>query len=124
MKIDIYGLELQKVQELFLSVGLAKFRARQVYQWLYQKSVNNFSQMHNISKKDLQIIEDNFCLTIEKIKILDLQKSSDGLTQKMLLNLADNNTIETVLMRHDYGYSICISSQVGCNMNCAFVQVV
>ena len=120
MKIDIFGLTIEELQEVLVSKGLKKFRAKQIFQWLYQKSVFDFSAMHNLSKADIAILEENFTVLPREITILREQNSSDGLTSKLLLGLPDGNSVETVLMHHDYGYSVCVSSQVGCDMHCAF----
>ena len=120
MKIDIFGLTIEELHEVLVSKGLKKFRAKQIFQWLYQKSVFDFSAMHNLSKADIAILEENFTVLPREITILREQNSSDGLTSKLLLGLPDGNSVETVLMHHDYGYSVCVSSQVGCDMRCAF----
>ncbi|MDO4178871.1 MAG: 23S rRNA (adenine(2503)-C(2))-methyltransferase RlmN [Phascolarctobacterium sp.] len=120
MKQDIFGLTITDLEKAFLALGLKKFRAKQVFQWIYQKSVFDFNEMHNLSKKDIAILEENFCLLPRRITVLRQQNSADGMTSKLLLSLPDGNSIETVLMHHDYGYSVCVSSQVGCDMHCAF----
>lgn len=120
MKIDIFGLTIEELTEVLASKGLKKFRAKQVFQWLYQKSVFDFSAMHNLSKADIALLDEHFTVLPRQITILREQNSSDGLTSKLLLGLPDGNSVETVLMHHDYGYSVCVSSQVGCDMHCAF----
>lgn len=117
---EIFGLTIDKLQELFIAKGFKKFRAKQVYQWLYQKSVFDFQAMHNLSKADIALLEQSFSILPRQIEILREQNSSDGMTSKLLLGLPDGNSVETVLMHHDYGYSVCVSSQVGCDMHCAF----
>ena len=117
---DIFGLTIEELQDLFVAAGMKKFRAKQVYQWLYQKSVFDFAAMHNLSKADIATLEQSFCVLPRKIEILREQNSGDGMTGKLLLGLPDGNSVETVLMHHDYGYSVCVSSQVGCDMHCAF----
>lgn len=117
---EIFGLTIDKLQELFIAKGFKKFRAKQVYQWLYQKSVFDFQAMHNLSKADIALLEQSFSVLPRQIEILREQNSSDGMTSKLLLSLPDGNSVETVLMHHDYGYSVCVSSQVGCDMHCAF----
>ena len=117
---DIFGLTIEELQDLFVAAGMKKFRAKQVYQWLYQKSVFDFAAMHNLSKADIATLEQSFCVLPRKIEILREQNSADGMTSKLLLGLPDGNSVETVLMHHDYGYSVCVSSQVGCDMHCAF----
>lgn len=117
---DIFGLTIEELQDLFVAAGMKKFRAKQVYQWLYQKSVFDFAAMHNLSKADIATLEQSFCVLLRRIEILREQNSGDGMTSKLLLGLPDGNSVETVLMHHDYGYSVCVSSQVGCDMHCAF----
>ena len=117
---DIFGLTIEELQDLFVAAGMKKFRAKQVYQWLYQKSVFDFAAMHNLSKAGIATLEQSFCVLPRRIEILREQNSGDGMTSKLLLGLPDGNSVETVLMHHDYGYSVCVSSQVGCDMHCAF----
>lgn len=115
---NIFGIKLNDLEEYFLSINEKKFKARQVYEWIYGKKVYDFKLMTNI-KKDLQDkLSEDFSfemITIEK-------KQTSDLTNKYLFKLLDGNFIEAVLMRHDYGNSICVSSQVGCNMGCLFCQ--
>ncbi len=120
MKKEIFGLTPEALQKEFAAIGLKKFRAAQVYQWLYKKAVFDFDKMHNLSKADIAVLKEKFSVLPAKIKILTRWKSSDGLTEKLLLELEDGNSVETVLMNHDYGYSVCVSSQVGCAMGCMF----
>lgn len=120
MKKELFGLPLIELQELVVAAGLKKFRAAQIYQWLYQKSVTDFDEMRNLSKMDIDILKANFSLLPQQIKLVREQVSQDGLTRKVLLEFPDGNSVETVLMRHDYGYSVCVSSQIGCDMGCAF----
>ena len=119
-KKDIFGLSLEVLQDLLATHGFKKFRAKQVFEWIYKKSVFEFSKMKNISKDDIQLLNDNFKILPSQINILKEQVSADKLTRKVLIELPDGNSIETVCMSHDYGYSVCVSSQVGCNMGCAF----
>ena len=120
MKKEIFGLTPEDLQQEFVAAGLKKFRASQVYQWLYKKCVFKFEEMHNLSKADIAVLNEKFTVMPANINILTRWKSSDGLTEKLLLELQDGNSVETVLMHHDYGYSVCVSSQVGCAMACAF----
>lgn len=115
---NIYNYKLTDLENYFESIGEKKFKARQIYDWLYIKKVNDFKLMTNI-KKDLQ---DNLSKEFSNdfIKIKTVQKSD--LTNKYLFELIDGNYIEAVLMRHDYGNSVCVSSQVGCNMGCKFCE--
>jgi len=117
---EIFGLELAELEKVFVELGLKKFRAKQVYQWLYEKSVFDFSEMHNLSKADIELLKQNCSVLPQEIKILREQNSNDGITSKLLLGMPGGDSVETVLMHHDYGYSVCVSSQVGCDMHCAF----
>jgi len=115
---NIYNYKLSDLEDYFLSIGEKKFKARQIYDWLYIKRVKSFKEMTNI-KKDLQEkLSQEFNLEFIKIKT----KQTSELTNKYLFELIDGNYIEAVLMRHDYGNSVCVSSQVGCNMGCKFCE--
>ena len=114
---SIYNYTLEELGAYFESIGDKKYRATQVFEWLYRNRVSDFDQMTNLSKKGLSVLKEEF--TIDRLKIVRLQKSSDG-TRKYLFELSDGKMVESVLMRHNYGNSICISTQVGCNMGCAF----
>lgn len=118
--IDIFGLLPEELEELLVAKGMKKFRAKQVFQWLYGKSVFSFEEMHNLSKADIALLQENFTILPKQLKVLRSLDSTDGMTSKLLLELPDGNSVETVLMHHDYGYSVCVSSQVGCDMHCAF----
>lgn len=115
---NIYNYKLSDLENYFESIGEKKFKARQIYDWLYVKKINDFKLMTNI-KKDLQDKLSNE-FSNDFIKIKEVQKSD--LTNKYLFELIDGNYIEAVLMRHDYGNSVCVSSQVGCNMGCKFCE--
>ncbi|XOQ52919.1 MAG: putative dual-specificity RNA methyltransferase RlmN [Succiniclasticum sp.] len=120
MKQEIFGLPLEKLQTLLAELGMKRFRAAQVYDWLYRKSVFDFAAMTNLGKAEREQLAASFTVLPREIEVLRRLDSSDGLTSKLLLRLTDGNTIETVLMHHDYGYSVCVSSQAGCDMHCAF----
>ncbi len=115
--INLYSLELSKLEELMLSYNQKKYRATQLLTWLYEKNAQSFDEMSDVSKSFREILKRDFCLTLPKI--YKRQDSIDG-TIKLLLELNDGSKIETVLMRYNYGNAICVSSQVGCNMACAF----
>ncbi len=113
----IYDFTLEKMQEYFKEINQKPFRAKQLFNWLYTKKVDNFEDMTVIAK-DLRLeLADKF--VIDGMKIADKQIAKDG-TVKYLFELLDGNLIETVLMIHDYGMSLCVTSQVGCNMGCKF----
>ena len=94
-----------------------KFRAKQIFEWLYQKRVDSIDDMTNLSKDLRQVLKDNFAMTT--LTTVVKQESKDG-TIKFLFELQDGYTIETVLMRHDYGNSVCVTTQVGCRIGCTF----
>lgn len=114
---NIYDLTLDDLKKYFISIGLKPFRAIQVYEWLYRFHVRSFDLMTNIKKEVIEHLKQDF--EIKLYEVIDHQKSADG-TEKFLFRLQDGNLIESVLMRHNYGTSICVTSEVGCNMGCAF----
>ena len=115
---SIYNLTLEDLEKYFLEHSSKKFHALQLFDWLYIKRVKSFSEMSNIKKEMLEELEKDF--TMEPLKIVDVQEDVD--VSKYLFELYDGEHIEAVLMRHDYGTSICVSSQVGCNMGCRFCE--
>ncbi len=115
---NIYGYTLEMLEEYLASIGEKKFKANQLYDWLYKKRVNSFDDMTNVGKATIQKLKEHFSL--EKIEIVTKETGKD--VSKYLFNLHDNNKIEAVLMYHDYGTSLCVSSQVGCNMSCSFCE--
>ncbi|MCG7344547.1 23S rRNA (adenine(2503)-C(2))-methyltransferase RlmN [Sporosarcina sp. ACRSL] len=117
MKKSIYGLTLDQLTNWLVDNGQKKFRAAQVWDWLYKKRVNNFADMSNINKECLQLLEENF--VIQTLEQSVKQVSNDG-TIKFLFKMQDGNLIETVLMKFPYGYSVCVTTQVGCNIGCSF----
>ena len=115
---NIYGYTIEMLEGYFTSIGEKKFKASQVYDWLYKKRVTSFDEMTNIGINIREKLKNDF--SMDKIKVLTKQKGID--VSKYLFGLADNNKIEAVLMYHDYGTSLCVSSQVGCNMSCTFCE--
>ena len=116
-KQSIYGLTSEALVAWFLENGEKKFRATQVWEWLYEKRVAAFSDMTNLSKDLINKLEENF--VINPLKQMVVQEAKDG-TVKYLFELPDKNMIETVLMRQEYGLSVCVTTQVGCNIGCTF----
>jgi 23S rRNA (adenine2503-C2)-methyltransferase len=114
---SIYGLTLDDLQEWLLLHGQKKFRAPQIWDWLYVKRVQEFADMTNLSKELIASLEANFVL--EPLNQVVVQESADG-TTKYLFQLADKLMIETVLMYHEYGLSVCVTTQVGCDIGCTF----
>jgi len=111
-------MTLKKLEDYFLSINEKKYKARQVYDWLYVKRINNFDRISNIKKDVIEKLKQDFYF--DDIEIV--KRESDVDVKKYLLKLGDGKTIEAVLMEHDYGNSLCISSEVGCNMNCSFCE--
>lgn len=116
--MNIYGIKRLDLEEYFLSIGEKKFKALQVFEWLYTHKVKSFSEMTNIKKELQERLDKDFSMKMITIQ----KKQEDKLTKKYLFKLFDGNFVEAVLMQHDYGLSICVSSQVGCNMGCAFCE--
>lgn len=114
---NIYSYNLNELEEYFIEIGEKKFRAKQVFEWLYLKRATSFEMMSNLSKTLIAHLQENF--TLGSLTLLERQESSDGCV-KYLFELEDKNCIETVLMRQEYGNSVCVSSQIGCNMGCVF----
>lgn len=116
-KTSIYGLTLEQLAAWLLAHGHKRFRATQVWDWLYRKRVTDFAAMTDVNKECLQLLEEHYAIQTlnEHLK----QESADG-TIKFLFKLQDGNLIETVLMRHKYGLSVCVTTQVGCNIGCSF----
>lgn len=115
---NIYCLKRTDLEEYFQSIGEKKFKALQVFEWLYEKRVNSFKEMTNIKKELQEKLNEDFSTEMITIK----RKQEDKLTKKYLFELSDKNYIEAVLMEHDYGLSVCVSSEVGCNMGCRFCE--
>lgn len=113
----IYDLSLEELNNWVQAHGEKSFRANQLYEWIYQKRASSFELMSNLSKGFREKLEDAF--SIDPLKELVCQKSSDG-TIKFLFQLHDGHAIETVIMRHNYGNSICVTTQVGCRIGCTF----
>lgn len=114
---NIKDYNLDKLKQEMLEIGEKQFRAEQIFKWIFNDNVTNFNDMTNISLELRQKLKDNYTLGI--FKIIRKQESKDG-TKKYLFDILDNNAIETVLMKYKHGYSLCVSSQVGCRMGCKF----
>lgn len=111
-------MTLPELTEDLVSAGLPKFRAKQVYDWLHKKYVAEFDEMTNLSKDLRETLAKDY--VIYDAKVLQKRVSAVDGTVKYLYELNDGNTVETVLMKYKYGYSICVSSQIGCDMGCTF----
>ncbi len=115
---NIYDLPRDELIAWLDGEGVKPFKAIQIYEWLYDKRVKSFDEMTNLKKEFIEVLENNF--NIEELVIRKKQESETAL--KYLFELGDGNLIEAVVMKHDYGTSVCVSSQIGCNMGCAFCE--
>lgn len=116
-KKDIRSLTKEQLQEFFVSKGEKSFRGSQVYEWLWGKSVHSFEQMTNLSKEIREMLEENF--VINYIQLHQVQKSEDG-TIKNAVRLHDDLVVESVLIPTETRTTACVSSQVGCSLDCNF----
>ncbi|WP_185762576.1 23S rRNA (adenine(2503)-C(2))-methyltransferase RlmN [Bacillus methanolicus] len=116
-KPSIYSLQLHELKEWLQTHNEKAFRAEQIFDWLYKKRVSDFAEMSNLSKTLREKLKEHFTLTT--LKTIIKQTSLDG-TIKFLFELSDGFSIETVLMRHNYGNSVCVTTQVGCRIGCTF----
>lgn len=116
-KLDIASLLPAELQLLAQEMGQPPFRAKQLFSWLHQKMAVSFDGMTNLPAAFRAALAERCYIT--QLGVRRCQSASDG-TAKYLFELSDGNTVESVLMRHDYGNSLCISSQVGCLMGCRF----
>ena len=114
---SIYNLSLADLKEYFINKGEKPYRSIQIFEWLYRFKVRSFDEMTNQKKSIIELLKLDFNLDL--LELVERQISSDK-TEKFLFRLEDGSLIETVLMNHVYGNSLCVTTQVGCNMNCAF----
>lgn len=115
---NIYDLTIEDLEDYFLSLGEKKFKAVQLFTWLYEKKIESFDEITDIKKTIIEILKRDF--VIGNINLIKTERDVE--VNKYLFELYDNSLIESVLMRHDYGTSICVSSQVGCNIGCRFCE--
>ena len=116
-KMSIYSIRLDQLEEYIVSIGEKKFRAKQIFDWLYKKRITDFSGMKNVPKSLQEKLAEEFEITT--LKTIIKQESADG-TMKFLFELQDKYTIESVLMKNKYGNSLCVTTQVGCRIGCTF----
>ena len=114
---SIYNYTLDMLKDYMISLGEKPFRSTQIIEWLYRKRIKSFDEMTNIKKSFIETLKNDF--NLDRLDLVTKQESSDG-TIKFLFRLKDGNLIETVLMNNDYGYSACVTTEVGCNMGCCF----
>lgn len=116
-KVSIYNLSRKTLENFLVENGEKKFRATQIFEAIYRNGYTNFDDITTLSKEGKSFFNNNF--EFNTLKVKEVKVSSDE-TTKFLFELKDGNLIETVLMPHDYGYSVCVTTQVGCNMGCKF----
>lgn len=115
---NIYDMTRDELVAWLETRNVKSFKAIQIYEWLYVHRVKSFDEMTNLKKEFIEELKENF--TIEELNIKKREESETAL--KYLFELKDGNFIEAVVMKHDYGVSVCVSSQIGCNMGCAFCE--
>lgn len=118
MKNNVYNLTLKDWEDYFINKGDKKFKGQQIFDWLYRKRVTSFDDMTNIKKEVLDYLKAEF--ETKTISITKIERDID--VNKYLFKLKDDEKVEAVLMNHIYGNSLCISTQVGCNMGCKFCE--
>ncbi|MBR3478575.1 MAG: 23S rRNA (adenine(2503)-C(2))-methyltransferase RlmN [Bacteroidaceae bacterium] len=119
VKTRILGMTTAELQERILELGMPKFTAKQISQWVYQKGATTFDEMTNISKKHRELLDAHF--VVGRMPATDKQTSKDG-TVKYLFPTEDGQSVETVYIPENDRATLCVSSQVGCKMNCLFCQ--
>lgn len=115
---NLLSMTMENLEEYFLNMGEKKFKASQVFEWLYIHKEYNIDNFSNIKKEIRDRLKEDFNTDFIKIK----KKEEGTEVKKYLFELLDGNFIEAVLMEHDYGKSVCVSSEVGCNMGCKFCE--
>ena len=114
---SLYDLNYEQMQNMALEHGWKAFRGHQIFQWLYRSRVSEIDEMSNLSKETREVLKEEF--EMNPLTLIRKQVSHDG-TTKFLFQTKDGSLLESVMMIFDYGRSVCVSSQVGCNMGCAF----
>ncbi len=115
---NLLGYTKEMLEDYFINMGEKKFKATQVFEWIYGKRKYNINEFSNIKKDVIERMKKDFCLDFIKLEMVLEEEQA----KKFLFRLWDGEKIEAVLMMHDYGNSVCVSSQVGCNMGCKFCE--
>ena len=118
LMININEMTEEELEEYILSIGEKKFHAKQIFKWIHREQVTSFENMTDISKNLREKLQKE--TEILSLEIIDEQISKKDDTHKFLIKLPDDNAIESVLMRYNYGNTLCVSTQVGCKMGCKF----
>ncbi len=117
-RLTVLGLEREELAAWLAGLGAPSYRAGQIMRWVYRKGARTFAEMTDLPEDLREAL--SRAAVIGRPEVAAVQRETDGSTAKLLLRLADGETVETVLLRHDYGVSVCVSSQVGCAMGCRF----
>lgn len=118
MQPSLYGYKQDELTSFLAVRGEPKYRAKQLFEWIYKRRITDFDALTNVSKSLRDALQEAF--TLVSLQEVTRQVSSLDGTTKFLFALHDGATIETVIMPHDYGNSVCVSTQVGCKMGCKF----
>lgn len=118
MKKDIKSLSYVELNSEIITLGLPRFRSKQIFEWLHKYGVSSFDEMTNISKDLRKKLADIYFISDCEIEQKYVSKIDE--TVKYLFKLYDGEYVESVIMKYKYGYTICVSSQVGCKMGCTF----
>ena len=117
MKTNLLGMSLDAMEKFFVSLGEKPYRARQVFQWIHQKGISNYDEMSNLSKDLKSILEEK--TEIKPPEIVYEKDSKDG-TRKWVLSVGEGDLVEMVLIPEGKRATLCVSSQVGCAVDCSF----
>lgn len=117
MKYKFFNYSINSLKELLVSSGFKAYNADQLYKWVYELNETDSEKMTNISKELREFVKESF--DFSPLQLITKQESQSG-TNKFLFKLEDGIIIESVLMEHDYGLSLCVTSQAGCSMGCSF----
>lgn len=115
---NIFGLNINELKDIFYEFNIPDYRSKQITEWIYKKGITSFEDMTNLSKNLRENLAQNF--KIQPPVLIKRLESKDNETSKFLLEFEDKVSVETVLMRKNYGNSVCVSTEAGCNMGCAF----
>lgn len=116
--INLFGKTFEEIVVIFKEENIPPFRIKQIQNFIYKHHIYDFTKMHNLGDKLIKQLQEKFCISL--CDVVTFQRSKSGDTTKFLLEFADGIKIETVLMEKNYGNSVCISTQAGCNIGCTF----
>ncbi|MDD5995184.1 MAG: radical SAM protein, partial [Clostridiales bacterium] len=117
-KTDLRSLTLEEMTELAEHAGQKAFRGKQLFEWIHKKQIQKLDEISNLPKSFVEELQQKYL--VSGVTLVKKQLSKDGDTAKYLFSLSDGNLVESVWMKYHHGNSVCISSQVGCRMGCAF----